>query len=119
MIYADTDFFLALLKTSDWLKDRARYLASEYSGNITTSEATFIELMLLAKRYNLDPVGITASVMAICGIEDTTLLAAAKYVKDNRAGVFDAFHAAKCRGKIISSDPVYERLGIERVKLEE
>lgn len=118
MIYADTDFFLALLKPSDWLKDRARRLAAEHRGKITTSEATFIELMLLAKKYGLDPVGITASVMAICGIEDTALLAAAKHVKDSGAGVFDAFHAARCQGRIISSDPVYERLGIERIRLE-
>ena len=65
MIYADTDFFLALLKPRDWLKNRAREILEEYRGRITTSEVTFIELMLLAKRYNLDPVRVTASVMAI------------------------------------------------------
>jgi hypothetical protein len=50
-IYADIDFFLALLKPSDWLKEKAKNLASEYIGRITTSDTTFIELMLLAKKY--------------------------------------------------------------------
>jgi len=118
MIYADTDLFIALLKPSDWLKEGARRVAAKYKGQITTSEVTFIELMLLAERYRLDPVGITASVMALCGIEDTYLLRAAKYVKDHGIGIFDALHAAHCGGRIISSDLVYEKLGIERIKIE-
>ena len=71
MIYADTDFFLALLKPNDWLKENAKKILNKYKGQITTSEVTFIELMLLAKRYNLDPIKITTSVMAMCNIEDT------------------------------------------------
>ena len=39
---------------------RAKRVLEEYKGRITTSEVTFIELMLFAKRYNLDPVKITA-----------------------------------------------------------
>ncbi len=34
-------------------------------------------------------------------------------------GVFDAFHAAYCSGRVISSDSAYDRVGIESVKLEE
>ena len=117
-LYADTDFFLALLKPSDWLKEKAEKLALGHSGGITTSDVTFIELMLLAKKFDLDPVGITASVMAICGIEDTSLLAAAKYLEGGGVGVFDAFHASRCGDRIISSGPVYEKLGIERIRLE-
>lgn len=117
MIYADTDFFLALIKPSDWLKENAQEIL-EKNQRITTSEATFIELALLAKKYNLDPVKITASVMAICGIEETTYLKAATYIREYGIGIFDAFNAAHCEGKIISSDSVYDKLGIERIKLE-
>ncbi len=117
MIYADTDFFLALIKPSDWLKDRAQEIFEANKG-ITTSEVTFIELALLAKRFNLDPVKITASVMAICGIEETVYLKAATYIREYGIGVFDAFHAAHCKGKIISSDSAYDKLGIERIKIE-
>ena len=117
MIYADTDFFLALLKPNDWLKENAKKILNKYKGQITTSEVTFIELMLLAKRYNLDPIKITRSVMAICNIDDTKYLKAALYIKEYNANVFDAFHAANCGGEIISSDNVYERLGIKRIDL--
>jgi len=119
MIYADTDFFLALLKPKDWLKDKAKAILDKYEGQITTSEVTFIELMLLAKRYGLDPVKITTSVMAICNIDDEKLLKAAIYIRDYGVGVFDAFHAVHCSGKIISSDSVFDKLGIERIRLEE
>ena len=118
MIYADTDFFLALLKPKDWLKGKAKAILDRYEGQITTSGVTFIELMLLAKRYNFDPVKVTRSVMAICNIDDERLLKAAIYIKDYNVKVFDAFHAAHCSGTIISSDSVFDRLGIRRVKLE-
>lgn len=117
MIYADTDFFLALLKPNDWLKKNAKKILKEYKGQITTSEVTFIELMLLAKRYNLDPIRLASSVMAICNIEDTKYLKAAIYIKEYGVNVFDAFHAANCQGRIISSDNVYDKLGIERIDL--
>lgn len=119
MIYADTDFFLALLKDKDWLKENAKRILERYKGQITTSVVTFIELGLLAKRYDLDVVRIFTSVMAICGIEDERPLKAAIYIRDYGLWVFDAFHAAYCREKIISSDSAYERVGIERIKLEE
>lgn len=65
MTYADTDFFLALLKPTDWLKENAKLLLEEEKGAITTSEATYIELMLLSKKYDLDPERLTADMMAI------------------------------------------------------
>jgi predicted nucleic acid-binding protein len=73
----------------------------------------------LAKRYNLDVVRIFTSVMSLCNIEDERALKAAIYIRDHNLRVFDAFHAAYCEGKIISPDSAYERVGIERVKLEE
>ena len=117
MIYADTDFFLALLKPDDRLKENARKILEKYRGDITTSDATFIELLLLAERYGLDPIKIVSSVMALCGIEDTRYLKAAIYVKEYGLKVFDAFHAAGCGGRIISSDSVYDKLGITRIDL--
>ena len=116
MIYADTDFFLALLKPADRLKDKVKKILEKNRDNITTSEVTFIELMLLAKRYSLDHIRIVTDVMKICGIEDQTYLKAAMYIADG-VGVFDAFHAAHCKEEIISSDSVYDRLGFKRIRL--
>ncbi|ASJ08658.1 pilus assembly protein [Thermococcus siculi] len=119
MVYADTDFFLALMKPSDWLKGNAEKILGRYKGNITTSETTFLELLIVAKKYGLDPIRVTAAVMAITGIEDEVPLRAAYYMKEHGLNAFDAFHAAKCGGVIISSDRVYEKVGIKRIKLED
>ncbi|NPA47856.1 MAG: PIN domain-containing protein [Thermococci archaeon] len=118
MVYADTDFFLALLKPSDWLKENAKKLYKKYNGEITTSDVTFIELLLLARKYDLDPIRLTASVMAITGIDDDLYLRAAYYMKEKNLNPFDAFHAAHCGGTIISSDKAFDRIGIKRIKLE-
>ncbi len=118
MVYADTDFFLALLKSSDWLKGNAKKLYEEYNGKITTSEVTFIELLLLAKKHGLDPIRLTASVMAITGIEDDLYLRAAYYMREQNLNPFDAFHAAHCGGTIISSDKTFDGIGTKRIKLE-
>lgn len=118
MMYADTDFFLALLKSSDWLKQNALEILNLYKKDITASEATFIELMFLSDKYNLDPVNLTASVMALSEEYNPVYLKAAYFIKKG-AGVLDAFHAAHADGEIISSDRIYDKLGLRRVKLEE
>ncbi len=116
MTYADTDFFLALLKPTDWLKKNARRILEEENGRIYTSETTYIELMLLAKRYGLDPVRITIDVMAICNEKNADYQAAAELIAQD-VGVFDAFHAVHSNGKIISSDKIYKKLGLEQIAL--
>lgn len=117
MVYADTDFFLALLKPNDWLKERATKIYLEYQGNIHTSLITFLEIMLIAKKFNLPPIQTTAALIKITHYNDLIPLTAAKYIEDG-VGVFDAFHAAQCDGKILSSDRIYDKLGIERITIE-
>ena len=116
MTYADTDLFLALLKPTDWLKENARRILEEEKGRIYTSEATYIELMLLAKRYGLDPVRIAIDVMAICNEKNGEYQAAAVLISQD-VGVFDSFHAVHSNGKIISSDKIYRKLGLEQIDL--
>ncbi|BCU66589.1 hypothetical protein HS7_00260 [Sulfolobales archaeon HS-7] len=118
MVYADTDFFLALLKDKDWLKRKASSLLREYEYNITTSLATYLELMLLSKKFGLDPVKVSASVMEITKSFDERILKASILISQGM-GVFDAFHAAFSEGKIISSDHIYEEFGYTRIKLED
>lgn len=117
MTYADTDFFLALLKPTDWLKVRARHILKEHGNDIRTSEATFIELMLLAKRYDLDVNRLFTDVMAICHETNPLYMNAASYFEDG-LGVFDSFHAAHAGDVIISSDAAYEKVGIRRISIE-
>ncbi|SRR5579875_1774758 len=118
MIYADTDFFLALLKGDDRLKNKALGILEKYKGMITTSVITFIELGLVAKRYGLDVFKLFTAVMSICNIEDERIIKAALYMSEN-LNVFDAFHAAFSEGSIISSDHVFDKVGIKRIRLDD
>jgi hypothetical protein len=74
-------------------------------GGIYISETTYIELMLLAKRYGLDPVRITIDVMAICNERNGDYQAADELIAQDVGG-FDSFHAVHSKGKIISSDKI-------------
>lgn len=123
MIYTDTDFFLTLLKDNDWLKARAVRLYAEHKEHIITSAATIIELLLLSKRFSIDPERLLAAVFAmvpeIIGMTKSEALAAAHYIKNNNFNAFDAVHAAYCRDSpIISSDRIFDTIGMKRVKLE-
>ncbi|WP_457741287.1 hypothetical protein [Thermococcus sp.] len=40
-------------------------------------------------------------------------------MKEHNLNPFDAVHAAKCGGEIISSNKAFDELGIKRIKLEE
>ena len=119
MPYADIDFFLAIGKKEDWLKEGALALLEQYKNKIEYSEATFVELMLVSVKHKLDPVIITQSAMEICRMSNQIYLKAAFYISAG-IGVLDAFHAAHVdEGEIISSDSVYDKLGLKRIRLEE
>jgi predicted nucleic acid-binding protein len=65
VIYADTDFFVALVKKSDWLKASAERLLRKHTGQIWTSPPTLIELLLLSAELDLDPETVIADVLKI------------------------------------------------------
>lgn len=119
---ADTDFILALIKDSDWLKQKALNILKEHKGKIHTSLSVMMELALICKRLNIDVLGTFANVFEIINVTPETYdvcMRAALYMKKYGLNVFDSFHAAHCvDGKIISSDSAYEKVGLERVKLE-
>jgi len=119
--YADTDFFLAIIKDSDWLKESALKKYSEYRGRIWTSAATLIEIMFFAKKVGLDAEEVVVDALDIAelrGADRSTFLLAAHYVKHKGTNVLDALHAAFCgNDEIISSDAVFDELGLKRIKL--
>lgn len=120
MPYADSDFFVALLKKDDWLSKNALSLLKKYAGEIWTSQWTVVEILLIAKEYALDPETIVLSISQLARVEGSLqlLLLAAHYMKEYGFATFDALHAASCfNDKIISSDAVYDRIGMERIKL--
>lgn len=119
MVYADTDFWIALMKQDDWLKQNAEKILEEH-GSIEASLTTFIELCLILKRYQVDRRTAIAEILEIAEVEfdDTVVFQALDYI-DEGLNTFDAFHAAHAGSKLISSDKEFDSIGIERIELEE
>ena len=121
-MFADTDFLLALVKGSDWLKKNAENILEKHKGRISTSVSVVIESALVCKRLKISVVDAFVCIFEFVEINEETYrlcLDAALYIEKDRLNVFDAFHAAYCGSDaIISSDTVYDKLGMERVKLE-
>ncbi|MBI2579814.1 MAG: PIN domain-containing protein [Candidatus Aenigmarchaeota archaeon] len=122
MPYADSDFFLALIKEDDWLSKKAENILKDYKDQIWTSNWAIVEILMLAKKFGLDPENIILSIKKLAIIEGdiTPVIAAAHLMKEKGMNAFDALHAITCRdNKIISSDPIFDRIGLERISLED
>lgn len=122
MPYADSNFFLALLKKDDWLKGKAEKLLNEHRGDIWTSQWTVVELLLIAERFGIDTERLVADIFEMASVKDANsedMVAVAHLMKKYKVNVFDSLHAVFCRNdKIISSDAIFDSLGLERIKLE-
>lgn len=118
-MYADNDFWLALLKDDDWLVDRAEERLEEYRDDLEVSLATFIELFLVEERFAFDREQATLSILELADadVDEDAVFQASEYV-DEGLNTFDAFHAALAREAIISSDRAYDSIPIERIPLE-
>ena len=119
-MYADLDFWLALLKDDDWLSDRAESLLDEHADDLDVSLATFVELFLVEERFAFDRERAVTAILELAtypGDPDVVYQASANV--DEGLNTFDAFHAALSGGSIISSDSAYDELGgVRRVRLE-
>ena len=117
MPYADTDFFIAIANSDDRLNSWATKVLEDYEGCIYTSILTLVELALVSVRRGIPVEGIIASVLSIAelkGANKSNALAAAHLIDHKKKGVFDSFHASLCGDEIISSDHIYEKLGVKR-----
>lgn len=118
-MYADNDFWLALLKDDDWLAARAEERLEEYRGDLEVSLATFIELFLVEERFAFDRERAVLSILELAesDVYEDAIFQASEYIDDG-LNTFDAFHAALAGEAIISSDGVYDSIPIERIPLE-
>ena len=121
-MFADSDFLLALIKDSDWLKKNALIILEEHKGKIRTSISVMIELAHVCKRINMNTLETFAHVFDIINVDEESYsicMSSGFYIEKYNLDVFDAFHAAFCGSdKMISSDSVYDIAGVERIKLE-
>src|SRR5271154_6817721 len=118
MPYADTDFFIAISDADDRLNHAAIAVYQKYKGKIYTTLAVIMELALVSVRRNQPVEKLLMGVVTIADLKDvdkTKVLLAAHFI--DKFGVVDAFHAALCDGEIISSDHIYDTIGINRIKL--
>jgi len=124
-LYADTDFFLGLLKKKDWLKRNAERIYKNYKNEMWTSGLTLNELILISYREGNDPIEIVEKASRLIEIREPIIgtegyLSACYLMKKYDMTPFDALHAVYCgKDAIISSDKKYDEIGLKRIKLEE
>ena len=124
-MYADLDFFLALLKEKDWLKTRAEEIYTKHYKDIWTSTITLQEIILYATREKHNPAEYIEKMLGLVKVKESIItveicFGVADLMNKYNFTTFDAFHAMLCEGDIIiSSDKIYDRIGLKRLKLEE
>lgn len=122
MMYADTDFFLALVKDDDWLQERAATIALENDGDIYTSRATLLELLVISDRFQFDRMEALTYALEIAEIpeDEDVLFQAADYMEQHGLTAFDAYHLAYAGDDaVISSDNAFDDVTDDRIALEE
>ncbi|AOW80065.1 hypothetical protein HTSR_0880 [Halodesulfurarchaeum formicicum] len=121
MIYADTDFFIALVKDDDWLQSRAAEIAREYEGEIYTSRSTLLELLVISDRFEFDRLAALSYALDIAHVEEdeSVLFRAADYMDQHGLTAFDAYHVAYADSDpIVSSDKQIEAVTDRRIAIE-
>jgi predicted nucleic acid-binding protein len=121
MIYADTDFFIALVKDDDWLQERAATIADENEGEIYTSRATLLELLLISERFEFDRMEALSYTLEIASVpeDETVLFQAADYMDQYGLTAFDAYHVASADADpIVSSDKSFDDVIDDRISIE-
>ena len=126
--YADSDFFLALLKDSDWLKEKAERVYKENKKSIYISPFTVVELMVVCIREGIPLKETLFQISRIAGltfIKWDLFFKAAEYIEEG-ASIFDALLMAFAKeseiafseeSEIISSDKIYEKFGFKVIDL--
>jgi predicted nucleic acid-binding protein len=126
--YADSDFFLALLKDSDWLKEKAKKMYEKNKGSIWVSPFTIAELMIVCVREDIPLRDTMFQISRIAGltyIKWEVFFNSVDYIEEG-ATVFDALLMAFVKrnevdfpgeSEIISSDKVYKKFGFNVIDL--
>lgn len=122
MIYADTDFFIALVKDDDWLQSNAAEVAVENEGDIYTSRATLLELLVISDRFEFDRMRALTYALEIASVpeDEDVLFQAADYMDEHGLSAFDAYHVAYAGDDAIaSSDKAFDDVAKERIAIED
>ena len=122
MIYADTDFFVALVKDDNWLQGRAEAIARDHEGDIYTSRATLLELLMISERFEFDRMEALSYALEIASVpeDESVLFQAADYMDQDGLTAFDAYHVAYAGDDtIVSSDTSFDDVTDDRLPIDE
>ena len=122
MIYADTDFFVALTKDDDWLQGRAEAIARDHEEDIYTSRATLLELLMISERFEFDRIEALSHALEIASVpeDESVLFQAADYMEEHGLTAFDAYHVAYANDDtIVSSDTSFDDITDDRLPIDE
>lgn len=118
--FADTDFFLALIKDSDWLKEKAGKIYYKYRDNIWVTPFTVVEIMIVCKREGILIKDTLFQISRIAKLESISwqiFFKSCDYMEEG-ATIFDSLLMAFCgNDTIIGSDKVYEKFGFDVIDL--
>ena len=119
--YADSDFFLAFMKDSDWLKGNANKIYKEHKENIWITPFTVVELMIVCKRENISIKKTLIQITRIAKLDSIfweVFFSACDYIEKG-VTIFDALLMGFCgnKNKIISSDRVFNKFNFEIIDL--
>lgn len=118
--YADADFFLALMKNSDWLKEKAKEVYNKNKGDIWVTPFTIVEIMVICKREDIPIKNTLFQISRIAKLETISwdiFLKAGDYIEKG-ATIFDSLLMSFCGNNvIISSDSIYEKFGFKVIGL--
>jgi len=119
--YADTDFFLALMKNSDWLKDKAKQVYEKNKENLFVSPFTIAEIMIICKREEIPIKETLLQISRIAKLDSISwdvFFKACDFIEEG-ATIFDSLLMAHVSqgDQIISSDNIYEKFGFDVVDL--
>lgn len=119
--YADTDFFLTLMKNSDWLKEQAKKVYEKNKDNLFVSPFTVAEIMIICKREDIPMKETLIQISRIAKLENMnwdTFFKSCNFIEKG-ATIFDSLLMALVseNDQIISSDNVYEKFGFKVIDL--
>lgn len=119
--YADSDFFLALMKDSDWLKQEAILIYEKYKENIWVTPFTIVEIMIVCQREKIPLKETLIQISRIAKLETMQwqVFFKASELIEKGATLFDSLLMSHCGNeeKIISSDKIYNKFGFKVIDL--
>ncbi|MFW6233697.1 MAG: PIN domain-containing protein [Nanoarchaeota archaeon] len=119
--YIDSDFFLALMKDSDWLKQKARNLYKKHKQSLYITPFTIAEIMIVCIREDIPLRETLSQISRIAKLDSfswNVFFDSCDYIEQG-ATLFDSLLMSFCgkENSIISSDKVYKKFGFNIIDL--